>query len=181
MEKFQRIYLIGPMGAGKTTIGKMVARELNFDFIDSDHEIEARTGVDISTIFDYEGDEGFRERETCVLESLSQKNEHVIATGGGAVMREKNRNVIRSSGYVVYLKVSVRQSVIRTRKDTNRPILQSGDPYTTLKKLAKERTPLYESIANLTVDTDKHRTNKLKLMIANGFRQANQKTESSHE
>ncbi len=181
MNNFQRIYLIGPMGAGKTTIGKMVARELEFDFIDSDHEIEQRTGVDISTIFDYEGDQGFRDRETCVLESLSEKTRFLIATGGGAVIREENRNVMRTTGFVVYLQVSVRQSLIRTRKDTKRPILQTDNPYETLTRLAKERTPLYESIANLTVDTDKHRTNKLKFMIADGYRKAVKKTELSHE
>ena len=178
MSDMQRIYLVGPMGAGKTTIGRMVARELGFDFIDSDHEIEKRTGVDIRTIFDYEQEQGFRDRESRVIKSLSKRKQHVIATGGGAVLRERNRQVLSSSGFVVYLKVSVRQSLIRTRKDTNRPILQSGDPYQTLTNLAAERTPLYESIADFSVDTDKHRTNKLKLMIVEGYRQATKKAKT---
>lgn len=172
MSNEQRIFLIGPMGAGKTTIGRMVARDMGFAFADSDVLIEERTGVDITTIFDYEGEAGFRERESLMLKKLSTQHKKVIATGGGAVLSADNRELMSKSGFVVYLKVSIRQAIFRTRKDTKRPILQNGDPREIFTRLAKERNPLYESIANCAVDTDKHKTAKLKEMIINHYQQS---------
>ena len=168
----QRIFLIGPMGAGKTTIGRMVARDTGFAFADSDDLIEERTGVDITTIFDYEGEAGFREREAQMLNKLSTQRKKVIATGGGAVLSAENRELMKNSGFVVYLKVSIRQAIFRTRKDTKRPILQNGDPQEIFTRLAKERNPLYESIANCTVDTDQHKTYKLKDIIINHYKES---------
>jgi len=172
MNDEQRIFLIGPMGAGKTTIGRMVARDTGFAFADSDDLIEERTGVDITTIFDYEGEAGFRERESQMLKKLSTQARKVIATGGGAVLSAENRELMKNSGFVVYLKVSIRQAIFRTRKDTKRPILQNGDPREIFTRLAKERNPLYESIANCTVDTDQHKTAILKEMIINHYQQS---------
>jgi len=172
MKNEQRIYLIGPMGAGKTTIGRMVARDIGFAFADSDYLIEERTGVDVTTIFDYEGEPGFRKRESEMLKKLSTQHKKVIATGGGAVLSADNRELIQHSGFVVYLKVSIRQAIFRTRKDTKRPILQNGDPREIFTRLAQERNPLYESIANCTVDTDQHKTVKLKEIIINHYQQS---------
>jgi len=165
MNKSQRIFLVGPMGAGKTTIGRMVAKDMGFDFADSDHEIEERTGVDINTIFDYEGEAGFRQREYEMLQQLSQLDQHVIATGGGAILSDENRDLMQNTGFVVYLKVSIRQAIYRTRKDTKRPILKNGNPHDIFTKLAEERSPLYESIADCMVDTDRYKTHKLRDMI----------------
>ncbi len=172
MSKQQRIFLIGPMGAGKTTIGRMVARDMEFGFADSDDLIEEGTGVDITTIFDYEGESGFRDRESKMLKKLSIEDKKVIATGGGAVLSADNRELMRNSGFVVYLKVSIRQAIFRTRKDTKRPILQNGNPREIFTRLAKERNPLYESIASCTVDTDRHKTAKLKDIIINHYQQS---------
>lgn len=165
MTKHSRIYLIGPMGAGKTTIGRRVARRLQFDFRDTDLEIEKCTGVDISTIFDYEGESGFRDRETRMLEALSTREDCVIATGGGSVLRQENRRCMARTGFVVHLRVSVAQSLRRTRRNTTRPLLQSPNPEDILQRLARERGPLYEAIADCEVDTDKHKSITLRDQI----------------
>ncbi len=147
------IFLIGPMGAGKSTIGKLLAKTLGRDFCDSDKEIERRTGVSIPMIFDYEGEAGFRRRESEVLARLSEQESAIIATGGGAVTIRENRELLRRRGFVVYLKCSVDKQLERTHKDTNRPLLQTGDPRQKLQELFAERDPLYSEIADLTVDT----------------------------
>jgi shikimate kinase len=149
-----RIFLIGPMGAGKTSVGRQLASLLGLKFIDSDAEIEKRTGVDIPFIFEKEGEEGFREREREVIDVLTELDGIVLATGGGAVLREENRRHLAARGQVVYLKASIEQQLRRTRHDQHRPLLKTADPATRLKELMVVRAPLYESIALMTVPTD---------------------------
>ncbi len=149
----QNIYLVGPMGAGKSTIGRMLAKELEQDFYDSDHVVEERSGADIPWIFDVEGEVGFRERETQALEELCALKGVVMATGGGAVGRAENRRLLRSSGVVVYLTAPVSVQLERTEKDKKRPLLQRPDRKEVLTNLLKERDPLYRSIADFILDT----------------------------
>ena len=152
--QLQNLFLIGPMGAGKSAVGRQLARLLHLDFIDSDDEIEARTGVDIAFIFEKEGEAGFRKREAAVIDELSLRTGVVLATGGGAVIEPANRSVLGARGYVVYLRTSVDQQVARTRKGRERPLLENTDPRETLEQLMVEREPMYLEIADLVVDTD---------------------------
>ena len=145
--------LVGPMGAGKSTIGRQLAGILNYDFYDSDHEIEARTGADIPWIFDVEGEEGFRKREAAMIDELTQLDGIVLATGGGAVIREENRHNLNARGVVVYLKTSVEQQLERTARDRNRPLLQTDEPRKVLTELMRVRDPLYEEVADIVVNT----------------------------
>ena len=147
----RNVYLVGLMGAGKTTIGKALARRLAYGFVDSDHEIEARTGVSLPTIFEIEGEEGFRKREAQVIADLANLNSHVVATGGGAVLRQENRENLRAGGFVIYLNVPLPTLWERTRHDKNRPLLQVSDPLQKLRELHAQRDPLYRSIADLIV------------------------------
>ena len=141
------------MGAGKTTIGRLLARKLGFTFIDSDHEIEVSTGADIPWIFDVEGEQGFREREEKAIDELTLRNRVVLATGGGVVTRQANRRALGDRGTVVYLQVPLEEQVARTSRDRKRPLLQDGDPAATLQKLMAERDPLYREIADHVVST----------------------------
>lgn len=150
----RNVFLIGPMGAGKSTIGRLLAKELRYPFKDSDREIEARTGADIPWIFDVEGEEGFREREQAMIAELVTEEGIVLATGGGVVMREANRQALSSGGLVVYLRTSVEQQLQRTAKDRQRPLLQTPDPEKVLRDLMARRDPLYREIADLVIDTD---------------------------
>ncbi len=150
----RNIFLVGPMGAGKSTIGRRLAAALNREFWDSDKEIERRTGVDIPTIFEFEQEAGFRERERAVIDELTQKQGIVLATGGGAVLREENRARLKKHGVVIYLRTSVDQQLQRTHRDRNRPLLQTDDPRERLESLMKTRDPLYREVADLIVDTD---------------------------
>jgi shikimate kinase len=143
------------MGAGKSTIGRLLAKELRLPFVDSDKEIESRTGANIPWIFDVEGEQGFRDREQAVLTELSQMNGVVIATGGGAVLRPDNRRVLRAGGRVVYLHTSVSQQIERTAKDRNRPLLRTANPGQVLSDLMAVRDPLYREIADLVIETDR--------------------------
>lgn len=154
MSKHGNVILVGPMGAGKSTIGRQLASFLNYEFVDSDHEIEARTGADIPWIFDVEGEEGFRKREESMIDELTQRDGIVLATGGGVVIREQNRRVISARGIVVYLKASVEQQLIRTAKDRKRPLLQNSEPRKVLTELMKSREPLYLEVSDYVVDTD---------------------------
>lgn len=154
MAKPNRIFLIGPMGAGKTTIGKQLAQSLGMSFGDSDQEIQRRTGVDIPTIFAYEGEDGFRQREQQVIDDLTQVDNQVLATGGGAVMRAENRQHLASRGIVVFLECSPEQQFERTHRDRNRPLLQTENPLQRLKDLMSEREPLYRSTADYVVSTE---------------------------
>ena len=153
MEKhLDNIYLVGLMGAGKTTIGRSLAKRLGMRFIDTDKEIEARTGVSIPTIFEIEGEEGFRKREAQVITEMAQQGALVVATGGGGVLRESNRITMRASGFVIYLNVPPQLLWERTRHDKNRPLLQVDDPKLKLTQLFTARDPLYREVANLVVD-----------------------------
>ncbi len=150
----QNLFLIGPMGAGKSAVGRQLARMLHMTFVDSDDEIEARTGVDIPFIFEKEGEDGFRQREARVIDELSTREGIVLATGGGAVMYPQNRSCLGARGFVVYLFTTVDQQVARTRKGRERPMLANGDSREILDELMTIRDPLYREIADLTVQTD---------------------------
>lgn len=142
------------MGAGKSTIGRLLAKELHLPFKDSDKEIEVRTGANIPWIFDKEGEPGFRDRETAMIVELCHENGIVLATGGGAVMRPENRQALRNGGRVVYLHASIEQQVARTSRDRNRPLLRNANPEKILRDLLAVRDPLYREIADLVVETD---------------------------
>lgn len=148
------IILIGPMGSGKSTIGQLIANQLKREFFDSDHYIEAKTGVDIARIFDVEGEEGFRRRETQALAELCQLDSIVLATGGGSVMREENRELLKHGGYIVFLNTSPYQQYERLKRDRKRPLLQTENPRQRLIDLFEVRKPLYLALANLNLRTD---------------------------
>lgn len=154
MKKVSNIFLIGPMGAGKTSIGKLLAKELGLAFIDTDHEIEKRTGVDIPWIFDVEGEDGFRKREREVVEDLVQKKGIILSTGGGTVVDAKSRNFLAARGVVVYLHATVGQQYERIYKDSKRPLIAKADPKAALDDLFKQRHALYSEISDATFETD---------------------------
>ena len=147
-------FLVGPMGAGKSTIGRQLARALQLDFIDSDKEIEIRTGVDIPLIFELEGEAGFRKREQEAIDTLTQRRHIVLATGGGAVLDQLNRQHLAARGTVIYLHTTVEQQLKRTAHDRNRPLLQTSDPAGKLRELMAIRDPLYREVADWIVETD---------------------------
>ncbi len=149
------IILIGPMGAGKTTIGRQIAKVFSYDFYDSDREIEERTGASIPLIFDLEGEEGFRKREQNIITYLCTKQHIVLATGGGAILRKTNNDSIKRSGIVVYLSADIDDLLERTAKDKNRPLLQADDPKAILKKILVEREPIYRQLADIILTTNK--------------------------
>jgi shikimate kinase len=151
------VYIVGCMGAGKSTVGRQLGRSLHRPFYDSDRVIEERTGATIPLIFEKEGESGFRERESRAIEELTELDEIVLATGGGAVLREANRNLLKTRGYVVYLYATLHQLVERTRQDRSRPLLQTADPKAVLRRLLAERDPLYREVAHLIIPTA-HRT-----------------------
>jgi shikimate kinase len=151
----QNIFLVGPMGAGKSTVGRQLSRALKKRFVDSDKAIEERTGASIALIFDVEGEEGFRRREQTMLDELTLLSDIVLATGGGAVLREDNRANLMSRGYVVYLSAPVDLLVERTTRDRSRPLLQTGDPATRVADLLALRDPLYRQVADTVVQTDR--------------------------
>src|SRR5690606_15418724 len=147
------IFLVGMMGAGKTTIGRGLARALGRKFLDLDHEIEHRCGVRVAHIFDIEGEEGFRKRERMVLEECSILPEIVLATGGGAVLAAENRRRLKARGIVVYLRATPEELYRRVARDRNRPLLQTADPQTRIRELVSQREPLYEAVAHIVFDT----------------------------
>jgi len=160
------LFLIGPMGAGKSTIGRQLSRQLGMPFHDSDREIELRTGVDIALIFELEGESGFRKRETAIIDELTRLPDIVLATGGGAILDPVNRENLRSRGRVIYLHTSIDQQLARTSKDQSRPLLQTADPRVRLEELMVEREPLYREIADLVIDTDgKHVRDVVKKLL----------------
>lgn len=158
MQRAQNIFLVGPMGAGKSTIGRQLAAALSYSFKDSDQEIQRRTGVDIPTIFEFEGEDGFRSRERQVLEEMIQEERIVLATGGGAVLLPENRQDLAARGVVVYLHCSPEQQYARTARDRSRPLLDTEDPLQRLHALMAERDPLYRQVADLVVSTEKRGT-----------------------
>lgn len=148
------IILIGPMGSGKTSTGRMLAKEMGYAFADTDEEVTKRTGVSIAYIFDVEGEEGFRKRECLALKECLNDNNTILSTGGGIVLSKENRDLLQDRGTVVYLQTSIRSQVKRTASTNNRPLLQNKDPEETLEKLMLTRAPLYEEIADITIMTD---------------------------
>ncbi|WP_124946842.1 shikimate kinase AroK [Sulfurirhabdus autotrophica] len=155
------IFLVGLMGAGKTTVGKLLAKHLNKTFFDSDQEIERRTGVNIPLIFEIEGEPGFRSRESGVIADLANMDNIVLATGGGAILNAQNREVLSQRGTVIYLRATVDDLWQRTRHDKNRPLLQTQDPQEKLKELFALRDPLYREIADIIIDTSKQSVQNL--------------------
>ncbi|XGA80763.1 shikimate kinase AroK [Halomonas sp. CH40] len=155
MQDLPNLFLIGPMGAGKSTIGRLLAAELARDFVDSDHAIQNRCGADIPWIFDVEGEVGFRQREVQMIDELTRRSPIVLATGGGAVLREENRRVLRERGTVIYLMTTVEQQLKRTAKDRNRPLLQCENREQVLYDMYAKRDPLYRSTADVSVRTDR--------------------------
>ena len=161
MSKPQNLFLVGPMGAGKSAVGRQLARLMHMDFIDSDDEIENRTGVDIPFIFEKEGEDGFRKREAKVIDELSARQGVVLATGGGAVLDEQNRSYLGGRGFVIYLHTSVEQQLDRTNRGRNRPLLDGDDKKKVLEGLMEVRDPLYREIADLIVETDGRRVKEV--------------------
>ena len=155
-----RIFIVGPMASGKSTLGKKLAQALSIDFVDTDREIEKKAGAEISWIFEVEGEEGFRERERKVLKKSINKDDVVISTGGGIVTVKENRALMIAKGKVVYLKTPLEIQLKRTEKDKKRPLLAKGNKKQILEALKKERDPKYEEIADITIDQDgqKNRT-----------------------
>ena len=147
------IFLVGMMGAGKTSVGRVLAKRQGKVFYDSDHVIEERTGVRVPVIFDIEGEEGFRSRERAVIRELTEQNNIVLATGGGAVLDPENRHLLHQHGTVVYLRAAVRDLVNRTRHDKNRPLLQTDDPRARIAAIFEQRDPLYKEVAHVVIET----------------------------
>ena len=157
----RNLYLIGPMGTGKTAVGKYLARQLDVPFVDSDAEIERLAGVDIPYIFEQEGEAGFREREKSVIAALVAREPLVLATGGGAVLSSENRELLRSTGVVIYLETSIGQQLNRVRGGRGRPLLKGADLSQRLAELRAQREPLYREIADITVSTDNRRVTRV--------------------
>jgi len=155
------IFLIGMMGAGKSTVGRLLARRCGFDFIDCDRELEARSGVSVATIFELEGEESFRRREAALIDELTQQPRTVLATGGGAILSEQNRRHLRSRGLVIYLSASLDEILRRTQKDRARPLLQATDRRGRIAQLLAEREALYRQVAHLTVQSGSGNPNRL--------------------
>ena len=153
MSRSENIYLVGLMGAGKTTIGRQLAKSLGLPYYDSDKAIEESTGVDIPTIFEFEGEQGFRDREQKMLQQLTELKGIVLATGGGAILRQENRDLLKENGIIIYLQCSIDRIMERTRRDTQRPLLKTANPKERIEQLYKEREPLYLNCADLVVDT----------------------------
>ncbi len=170
--KLNNIFIVGPMGAGKTTIGKQLAKNLGWEFLDSDHEIVARTGVQIPIIFDVEGEAGFRKREKNMIDELTQRHQLVLATGGGAVLDQDNRRVLSQRGVVVYLRASAEQLYKRTARDRNRPLLQTEDPMTKIKELLQQRDPLYREVADIVMETGEENIRAVVKQLMDQLKQA---------
>jgi len=160
------LILVGMMGSGKTTMGRILAKHLDKVFVDSDEEIQHRTGVTIPHIFDVEGEPGFRQRETAALEALVQRDDLVLATGGGAVLAAENRAMMRQNGIVIYLKANVHDLWLRTRNDRNRPLLQTGNLHARLVELLHQRDALYQQVADIVVPTGRQSVHALMLRLA---------------
>jgi 3-dehydroquinate synthase len=159
------IFLVGLMGAGKTTVGRALAKKLGKRFIDSDHEIEARTGASIPLIFEIEGEASFRQREAEVIAELTQLPDIVLATGGGAILRPENRECLKTRGTVLYLRASINSILQRTSHDKNRPLLQTANPRQRLEQLAREREPYYREVADYVIETGRPNVQSLVHMI----------------
>lgn len=157
------------MGSGKTSIGKKLSRMMKFDFIDTDHLIEDKTGVDISTIFEHEGETGFRKRENKILESISNIENTIVGTGGGIILSEENRLIIKNMGFIVYLTASIKELVSRTEQDKNRPLIKNGDAEIKIIEILKEREKYYKNTSNIKLSTDNYDTVKLSKIIIKNY------------
>lgn len=166
------IFLVGLMGAGKTSVGKVLAKRLGKQFLDSDHEIERATGVRIPVIFEIEGESGFRQREARVIAGLSERSDIVLATGGGAVLLPENRANLHARGTVVYLRAHPRELWLRTRHDRNRPLLQTANPLQRLEELYVERDPYYREVAHIIMDTGSQTVSSLAHRLEQRLRQS---------
>jgi len=167
----RNVFLVGPMGSGKTAVGKNLARAMGAPFYDSDAQIELRTGVDIPFIFEKEGEAGFRQREREAIDALTQLEPIVLATGGGAVLLEENRRALSGRGFVVYLETSVAQQNSRVRRSRNRPLLSDADPILRLTELMRDREPLYIEVADIIVPTDGRRVGAVAADIMRGLKE----------
>lgn len=174
-----RIFLIGPMGSGKTTVGRQLARLLGMDFLDLDLELQDRCGVEVSVIFDIEGETGFRQRESALLDELTRRDGLVLATGGGSVLNEDNRRLLSERGLVVYLQTSVDQQLKRLERDKQRPLLQAPDRRTRLREMAERRNPIYESCAHLVVSSANIAPAAMAATVARRVRDHHRRTETS--
>ena len=161
------IFIVGPMGSGKSTVGKIISDELFLNFFDTDEEIENRTGASIDWIFDLEGEEGFRKRESVVLEEMVQKNSVVLSTGGGIILSENNRELLSSRGTVFYLATPISVQLERTAKDKDRPLLKNGDPGQILQELHEKRKNLYKSVSDHIVETENKSSQEVASEIIN--------------
>jgi len=161
------IFIVGPMGSGKSTVGKIISDELFLNFFDTDEEIENRTGASIDWIFDLEGEEGFRKRESVILEEMVQKNSIVLSTGGGIILSDNNRELLSSRGTVFYLATPISVQLERTSKDKDRPLLKDGDPGQILKELHEKRKDLYESVSDYIVETEDQSSQEVASKIIN--------------
>ncbi len=159
--------LVGMMGSGKTTIGRTLARHLGKAFVDSDEEIQQRTGVTITHVFDIEGEAGFRQRESAAIGNLVGRDNMVLATGGGAVLAEQSRALLKQNGIVIYLKADVHDLWQRTRHDRSRPLLQAADPRARLKELYHQRDPIYQEVADIVIQTGRQSAHALMMALAN--------------
>lgn len=160
------LILVGMMGSGKTTMGRAMAKHLGKAFVDSDEEITKRTGVTIPHIFDVEGEPGFRLRELAAIRHLVERNNMVLATGGGAVLEEQNRSLLQQNGIVIYLKASVHDLWQRTRHDRNRPLLQTGNPHARLTELFQQRDPLYRQVADIVAHSGRQSVHVLMMQLS---------------
>ena len=161
------IFIVGPMGSGKSTVGKIISDELFLNFFDTDDEIESRTGASIDWIFDLEGEEGFRKRESSILEEMVKQNSIVLSTGGGIILSDSNREMLSSRGTVFYLSTPISVQIERTSKDKDRPLLKNGDPEEILTRLQKERKGLYESVSDHVIETENKSSQQVATEIIN--------------
>ena len=161
MKKYKNIYLVGLMGSGKTTLGKILSKKIDKQFYDSDQVIEETLGVDVPIIFEYEGEAGFREREKDILKELVGIQNIVLATGGGIILSKSNRDLLAKNGIVIYLKSNQKDLILRMKNDKTRPLLKNGNIEEIIKKLCKEREPLYEEIADFEIMTKNKRIHEI--------------------
>ena len=161
------IFIVGPMGSGKSTVGKIISDELFLNFFDTDDEIESRTGASIDWIFDLEGEEGFRKRESSILEEMVKQNSIVLSTGGGIILSDSNRELLSSRGTVFYLSTPISVQIERTSKDKDRPLLKNGDPKEILTKLQENRKDLYESVSDHVIETENKSSQEVASEIIN--------------
>ncbi len=178
--KAKNIFLVGLMGSGKTTVGRALAKRLGMPFVDADHEIEARTGATIPTIFEIEGEASFRRREAEVIRDLTAQDGIVLATGGGAVLDPQSRTYLKTRGTVVYLRATVSSILHRTAMDKNRPLLQTADPRKKIEELSRQREPLYREVAHITIDTGRPNVHLMVQSIVDKLRELKKAAESSN-